>query len=166
MGSSARHRDDPEAGSRGRGREAPEGGAMWICVHMVYTGMCIHVVYMVMCIHVVYMGMCMPMVYMVICIHMVYTVICMSIHMVLEKAMAPHSSPLAWEIPLDGGAWWAAVHGVKKSQTQLSNFTFTFHFHALEKEMTTHYSVLAWRIPGSWEPGGLPSMGLHRVGHN
>ena len=64
---------------------------------------------------------------------------------------------------MDGEAWWAAVHGVAKSQTRLSNFTFTFHFHALEKEMATHSSVLAWRIPGTGEPGGLPSMGSHRV---
>ena len=70
------------------------------------------------------------------------------------------------ESPMDGGAWWAAVHGVAKSWTQLSDFTFTFHFHALEKEMATHPSVLAWRIPGTGEPGGLPSMGSHRVGHN
>ena len=63
-------------------------------------------------------------------------------------------------------AWWAAVHGVNKSQIRLSNFTFTFHFHALEKEMATHSSVLAWRIPGTGEPGGLPSMGSHRVGHD
>ena len=68
--------------------------------------------------------------------------------------------------PMDGGAWWAAVHGVAKSRTQLSDFTFTFHFHALEKEMATHSSVLAWRIPGTGEPGGLPSMGSHRVGHD
>ena len=67
---------------------------------------------------------------------------------------------------MDGGAWWAAVHGVTKSQTQLSDFTFTFHFHALEKEMATHSSVLALRIPGMVEPGGLPSVGLHRVGHD
>ena len=64
---------------------------------------------------------------------------------------------------MDGGAWWAAVHGVAKSQTQLSDFTFTFHFHALEKEMATHSSVLAWRIPRTGVPDGLPSMGLHRV---
>ena len=64
------------------------------------------------------------------------------------------------------GARWAAVHGVAKSQTRLSDFTFTFHFHALEKEMATHSSVLAWRIPGTGEPGGLPSMGSHRVGHD
>ena len=70
------------------------------------------------------------------------------------------------ENPMDGGPWWAAVHGVAKSQTRLSDFTFTFHFHALEKEMATHSSVLAWRIPGTGEPGGLPSMGLHRVSHD
>ena len=70
------------------------------------------------------------------------------------------------ENPVDGGTWWAAVHGVTKSQTRLSDFTFTFHFHALEKAMATHSSVLAWRIPGTGEPGGLPSMGSHRVGHN
>ena len=70
------------------------------------------------------------------------------------------------ENPMDGGAWWAAVHGVVKSQTRLSDFTFTFHFHALEKEMATHSNVLAWRIPGTGEPGGLPSMGSHRVGHD
>ena len=62
--------------------------------------------------------------------------------------MAPHSSTLAWKTPMDGGAWWAALHGVAKSRTQLGDFTITFHFHALEKEMATHSSVLAWRIPG------------------
>ena len=67
---------------------------------------------------------------------------------------------------MDGGAWWAAVHGVAKSRTRLSDFTFTFHFHALEKETATHSSVLAWRIPGMGEPGELPSMGSHRVGHD
>ena len=70
------------------------------------------------------------------------------------------------ENPMDGGAWWAAVHGVAKSWTRLSDFIFTSHFHALEKEMATHSSVLAWRIPGTVEPGGLPSMGSHRVGHD
>ena len=70
------------------------------------------------------------------------------------------------ENPMDGGAWWAAVHGVTKSRTRLSDFTFTFHFHALEKEMATHSRVLAWRIPGTGEPGGLPSLGSHRVGHD
>ena len=62
---------------------------------------------------------------------------------------------------MDGGAWWAAVHGVAESWTRLSDFTFTFHFHALEKEMATHSSVLAWRVPETGEPGGLPSMGSH-----
>ena len=70
------------------------------------------------------------------------------------------------ENPMDGGAWLAAVHGVTKSQTRLGDFTFTFHFHALEKEMATHSNVLAWRIPGMWEPGGLSYMGSHRVRHN
>ena len=70
------------------------------------------------------------------------------------------------ENPMDGGAWWATVHEVAKSWTQLSDFTLTFHFHALEKEMATHSSILAWRIPGTGEPGGLPSMGSHRVGHD
>ena len=72
--------------------------------------------------------------------------------------MAPHSSTLAWKIP------WTEEHGVEKSRTRLGDFTFTFHFHALEKEMATHSSVLAWRIPGTGEPGGLPSMGSHGVG--
>ena len=67
---------------------------------------------------------------------------------------------------MDGGAWSAIVHGVGKSRTQLRDFTFTFRFHALEKEMATHSSVLAWRIPGMGEPGGLPSVGSHRVGHD
>ena len=78
-------------------------------------------------------------------------------------------SPLQYsclENPMDGGAWLAAVHGVTKSRTRLSDFTLTFHFHALEKEMATHSSVLAWRIPGMGEPGWLPSMGLHGVGHD
>ena len=67
---------------------------------------------------------------------------------------------------MNRGAWQAVLHGVAKSRKQLSDFTFTFHFHALEKEMATHSSVFAWRIPGIGEPGGLPSVGLHRVGHN
>ena len=67
---------------------------------------------------------------------------------------------------MDGGAWWAAVHGVAKSRTQLSDFTFTPQFHALEKEMATYSSVLAWRIPGMGQPGGLPSLGSHRVRHD
>ena len=104
----------------------------------------------------------------------------------LEESMTTHSGILAWKIPwieategngsplrysclenpMDRGAWWAAVHGVARSQTGLSDFTFTFHFHALEKEMATHSSVLAWRILGMGEPSGLPSMGSHRVGHD
>ena len=70
------------------------------------------------------------------------------------------------ENPTDGGAWEAAVHGVAKSRTVLSDFTFTFHFHALEKEMATHSSILAWRIPATGKPGGLSSLGSHRVGHD
>ena len=70
------------------------------------------------------------------------------------------------ENPMDGGAWWAAVHGVTGSQTRLTNLTFTFPFHASEKEMATHSNVLAWKIPGTEEPGGLLSMGSHRVGHD
>ena len=85
----------------------------------------------------------------------------------LERSLGEGSgTPLQYsclENPMDGGAWWAAVHGAAKSRTQLSDFTFTFHFHALEKEMATHSSVLAWRIPWTEEPGGLPSMGSHRV---
>ena len=83
-----------------------------------------------------------------------------------EKAVAALSSTLGLANPMDGGAWWAAVHRVARSQARLSDFTFTFHVHALEKERATHSSVLAWRIPGTGEPGGLPSMGLHRVGHD
>ena len=75
--------------------------------------------------------------------------------------MAPHSRTLVWKIP-----WTEEVHGVAKSPTRLNDFTFTFHFHVLEKEMVTNSSVLAWRIPGMGEPGGLPSMGSHRVGHD
>ena len=80
-----------------------------------------------------------------------------------------HGNPLQYsclENPMDRGAWWAAFHGVARSWTQLSDFTFTFHFLALEKEMATHSSVLAWRIPGTGEPDGLPSVGSHRVGHD
>ena len=94
----------------------------------------------------------------------IVTIFLNSIHMHQYSVMAPHSSTLAWKIP-----WMeeqAAVHGVAKSRTQLSDFTFTFHFHALEKEMATHSSILAWRIPGTGEPDGLPSTGSHRVGHD
>ena len=80
-----------------------------------------------------------------------------------------NGNPLLWsclENPMDRGARNAAVHGVDESRTRLSDFTFTFHFHALEKEMATHSSVLVWRIPGMGEPVGLPSMGSHRVGHD
>ena len=95
-------------------------------------------------------------------------------HNLIQKCLAGSlregdGTPLRYsclENPMDGGAWWAAVHGVMKSQTRLSHFTFTFHFHALEKEMATHSIVFAWRIPGTGEPGGVPSMGSHRVGHD
>ena len=80
--------------------------------------------------------------------------------------MAPHSSALAWKIPWVEEPGRLQVHGIVKSWTRLSDFTFTFRFHALEKAMATHSSVLAWRIPGTGEPGGLPSMGSHRVGHD
>ena len=80
-----------------------------------------------------------------------------------------YGTPLQYsclENPMDGGAWWAAVHEVTRSRTQLSDFTFTSHFHAVEREMATHSSVLAWRIPGTGETGGLLSLGSHRVGHD
>ena len=83
-----------------------------------------------------------------------------------EKAMAPHSSTLAWKIPWTEEAGGLQSIGVSKSRAWLSNIIFNFHFHALEKEMTTHSSVLAWRIPGMVEPGGLLSMGSHRIGHH
>ena len=83
-----------------------------------------------------------------------------------EKAMAPHSSTLAWKIPWMEEPGGLQSMGVTKSQTQLSDFTFSFHFHALEKEMAAHSSIIAWRIPGTEEPSGLPSMGSHRVRHD
>ena len=85
------------------------------------------------------------------------------------QCRAAYGTPLqnsCLENPMDRGAWWAAAHGVVKNRTQLSDFSFTFHFRALEKEMAPHSSVLAWRIPGMGEPGGLPSVGSHRVGHD
>ena len=91
------------------------------------------------------------------------------LHSLAKDCKEGSSTPLqhsCLENPMDRGAWWAAVHGVAKSRTRLSDFTFTFHFHALEKAMATHSSVLAWRIPGTGEPGGLPSMGSHRVRHD
>ena len=98
------------------------------------------------------------------------TVSAFSLHIATHQILDPgegNGTPLQYsclENPMDGGAWWAAVHGVAESRTWLSDFTFAFQFHALEEEMATHSSVLAWRIPGTGEPGGLPSMGLHRVG--
>ena len=89
-------------------------------------------------------------------------------HVLIILFREGNGTPLQYsclENPMDRGAWRATVHGVTKSWTRLSEFTFTFHFHALEKEMATHSSVLAWRIPGTGEPLGLPSMGSHRVGH-
>ena len=86
-----------------------------------------------------------------------------------QNSREGNGTPLQYsclENTMDGGAWWAAVHGVAKSQTRLSDFTFTSHFDALEKEMATHCSVLAWRILGTAEPGGLPSLGSHRVEHD
>ena len=80
--------------------------------------------------------------------------------------MATHSSPLAWKNPMNGGAWWAAVHGVSKSQTRLIDFTFTHWSHASEKEMATHSNTHAWKIPWTEEPGRLQSMGSLRVGQN
>ena len=93
-------------------------------------------------------------------------VFCRELVIQTEKAMAPPLQYSCLENPMDGGAWLAAVHGVTKSRTRLSDFIFTFHFRSLEREMATHSTVLAWRIPGTGEPGGLPSMGSHRVGHN
>ena len=96
------------------------------------------------------------------------SVLCL-LPMTLYLSREGSGNPLQYsclENPMDRGAWKAAVHGVAKSWTWLSDFTFTFHFHELEKKMATHSSILAWRIPGMGEPGGLPSMGLHRVGHD
>ena len=95
-----------------------------------------------------------------------FSFLTVTVRLNLEKAMAPLSSTLAWKIPWAEKPGRLQSMGVAKSWTWLSDFTFTFHFHALEKEMATHSSVLAWRIPGMGEPGGLPSMGSHRVGHD
>ena len=87
----------------------------------------------------------------------------------LSSRREGNGTPLQYsclENPMDGGAWWAVVYGITKSRIRLSDFTFTSHFHALEKEMAIHSSVLAWRTPGTGEPGGLPSVGSHRVGHH
>ena len=97
-----------------------------------------------------------------------------SINSLYLRILVPNSgegngNPLQYsclENPMDGGAWQAGVHGVARSHTRLSDFTFNFHFHSLEKEMASHSSVLAWRIPGMGKPGGLPSLGSHRVGHD
>ena len=89
-----------------------------------------------------------------------------TVHLVFPLVVVTPLQCSCLENPMGGGAWWAAVHGVAKGRTRLSDFTFPFHFHALEKEMATHSSVPAWRIPGTGEPGGLPSTGSHRVGHD
>ena len=116
--------------------------------------------------HWLLLYVCVPM-----CIYNTYLYI-ISIHLcniyinLYNKVREGNGTPLQYsclENPMDGGAWEAVVHGVAKSWTRLSDFTFTFHFHALEKEMATHSSVLAWRLPGTVEPGGLPSIELHRV---
>ena len=92
--------------------------------------------------------------------------ICILVYLGMGEGNGTPLQDSCLENPTDGGAWWATVHGVTKSQTWLRDFPFTFHFHALEKEMATHSSVLAWRIPRMGKPGGLPSMGSHRVGHD
>ena len=104
-----------------------------------------------------------------VCIYFVQNMVVCILFPPVFRIGEGNGTPLQYsclENPMDGGAWKAAVHGVAEGRTWLSDFTFTFHFPALEKEMTTHSSVLAWRIPGMGEPGGLPSMGSHRVGHD
>ena len=104
-----------------------------------------------------------------ICMSLGFFLFLFFLHLCMWVFGEGNSIPLQYsclENPMDGGAWWAEVHGVAKSRTRLRDFTFTFHFHALEKEMAPHSSVLAWRIPGMGEPGGLPSMGSHRVRHD
>ena len=92
--------------------------------------------------------------------------ICNTLEEIIREGSGTPLQYSCLENPMDGGAWWAAVRGVARSRTRLSDFTFTLHFHALEKEMATHSSILAWRIPGVEEPSRLPSMGLHRVGQD
>ena len=99
-----------------------------------------------------------------LCMHTILAASTSFLGLYFGRSMAPQYSCL--ENPMDGGAWKAAVHGVAEGWTRLSDFTFTFHFHASEKEMATHSSILAWRIPGMGEPGRLPSMGSYRVGHD
>ena len=93
----------------------------------------------------------------------------LSLNKLQEVVGEGNGNPLQYsclEYPMDGGAWWDSVHGVARSRTQLSDFNFSFYFHALEKELVTHSCVFAWRIPGTREPAGLPSMGSYRVGHD
>ena len=129
-----------------------------MCVCCMYEcDVCIYVFVHVVCMFAYVFVVCMSVMY-------VYMYLCMLCMFVGEG----NGTPLQYsclENPMEGGAWWAAVHGIAKSRTRLSDFTFTFHFHALEKEMATHSSVLAWRIPGTGELGGLTSMGSYRVGH-
>ena len=104
-------------------------------------------------------------------VNQILLIICYVIHWLRDNCHMPegNGTPLQYsclENPMGGGSWYAAVHGVARSRTWLSDFTFTFHFHALEKEMATPSSVLPWRIPGTGDPGRLPSMGSHRVGHD
>ena len=103
-------------------------------------------------------------------IQVLYSVWLETVYLIVQVVFGEgNGTPLQYSCldnPMDRGAWWAAVHEVARSLTRLSDFPFTFHFHALEEEMATHSSVLAWRIPGMAGPGGLPSMGSHRVRHN
>ena len=125
---------------------------MCVCVYL-YTHIYIYIhTYMCVC------------VYVCVCVCVCVCVYIYTIHS--EKAMALHSQYSCLENPVDGGAWSAAVNKVTKSWTRLSDFTFTFHFHAVEKTMAPHSRTFAWRIPGTGEPDGLPSMGSHRVGHD
>ena len=129
-----------------------------MCVCCMYEcDVCIYVFVHVVCMFAYVFVVCMSVMY-------VYMYLCMLCMFVGEGKGTPLQYSCL-ENPMEGGAWWAAVHGIAKSRTRLSDFTFTFHFHALEKEMATHSSVLAWRIPGTGELGGLTSMGSYRVGH-